>query len=215
MDPQHGLEVESTEAWTEDQLLFVQCVHDILSVDGGPDFHVIDDPLAMRGVPADTLCIFVIETNPLLDLSVSIEIGDGAMRLRVNGVPYAYPRKPGRDVTHWIDRCCRTVERLIASPDLKIETSNSIGITATSTLYVRRPRRRKVKPRDNWRKLGEKTAVLGVVASALGHLIPFAIIFDRDDDRVCKNWYGRDVEAEEAQAEVQPESESEELDPSR
>lgn len=204
MDPQHGLEVEATEAWTEEQSLLVQLVHDVLAVEGGPDFHVIDDPLEMRGVPGDTLCIFLIETNPDLNLSVSIEIGDRAMRLRVNGVPYAFPRKPGHDAVRWIDRCCRNVERLVASPDLKVTREHAFGLTSSTALHVNSWSRRRSGRTKKWRKIGEKTVVLGVVTAALVHLLPFAILLDQEDERVYENWYGQSPPPDEADEQPEP-----------
>lgn len=172
---------------TTDQRVFVNCVADVLEHTPGLHYHVLAEPSPNPNVQSSTYATFLIETNPVHDLTVALELSDRHFTIRVNGEPFARPRDQHNSFEHWVDRCCRTVSRL-AHPHLRLKQQLFLSSPTSSSLSAANGRR--------WRRVGEHEHGW---AAVLGFLLPFglSLFFTRQRDRVFQDWYFVDDVPEE------------------
>jgi len=164
---------------TAEQRVFITCVADVLDHAHGLRYHLLANPPANPNIQRTTYASFLIETNPVHDLTVSLELSDRKFIIRVNAQPFIRPRNEFASFEQWVDRCCRAVARL-THPHLRLTQQLFVSRPTSSTLHAGDEMR--------WRPLGEHEQSW---AAILGVLLPFglALLFTREEQRMYHDWY--------------------------
>ncbi|MHC5024320.1 MAG: hypothetical protein ACYTGG_10495 [Planctomycetota bacterium] len=171
---------------THEMGVFMDLIEDILQATPGLRYQL--QLTEAQNDDGDVPCaIFEIETSPVHDLTVSIELAPDEFRLRVNGDVFAHPVENRRRIDRWIDRRCRDVEQLV-SGDLKIEVETLFGHYLSSDLHA--------GCKESWREIGERDDGWGWVG-LLAWLLPFGPSPMRTHETEYKDWFRVDQQPED------------------
>lgn len=147
----------------DEHIVFIECVRDILAVTPGARWHLVTDPEQLQRCKSPAFAVFIIETHPALDMTVSLELGEKSFVIIVNGVTFRQRRKSDMSFDRWIDRNCRVVTRMTEG-ELRLTTQRLAGTPQRATLSVRRG--------GEWHELCKNESH---PASIMGYLLPFGI----------------------------------------
>jgi hypothetical protein len=139
------------------------CIEDILQA--APGLHYVREVDAAAAKRSDRpFATLTVETNPLCDLTLSIELTADACNVVVNGRRYTR-RRPGRlPFEWWVERRCRDVMAMV-SGDLRLQTQSLLSYVMGCKLLAGAGKR--------WRPIG--TFDNGWI-SALSFLLPFGLL---------------------------------------
>ena len=168
------------ESLTEEQRVFVDCVDDVLASTPGLRYVVLLDPAEISRLTPGVYAQFLLETNPVHDLVMSIELAERVFVIRVNGMAFARRCGAGTRFEWWVERRCRDVERLLAA-DLRIAHRTLLSLPVTSTLEVGRGKK--------WRKIASREN--GWVAF-LSFLVPYGFVLGGKKQHVYTEWFAVD-----------------------
>lgn len=162
---------------SDEAKVLLACIEDILQATPGLHYvRDVDAAAARRGDrPFATL---IVETNPLCDLTLSIELGLRAFHVVVNG--RRFTRERGRRIPFewWVERRCRDVMAMVAG-DLRVEAQSLLTYVLTCRLSAGSEKR--------WRAIG--TFENGWV-TALAFLLPFGLLLlMRQRTVVYSDWF--------------------------
>jgi hypothetical protein len=167
----------SGESLSDEQRVFVDCVDDVLGSTPGLRYGVLLDPEQINRLTPDVYAQFLLETSPVHDLMISIELEERAFVIRINGMAYPRKRGVGTRFEWWVERRCRDLERLLAA-DLRITHQTLLNLPVTSTLEA--------GSGERWRKIA--TRENGVVA-ILSYLVPYAFVLGGKKQHVYEDWF--------------------------
>ncbi len=165
---------------TDEQRTFIDLIEDILRTAGGLRYQRLVGYDESVGGDDETYAVFVIQTNPIHELVVSVELAAGEFRLHVNDV--AFIRKvddadPAR-LTKWMDERCRELEQAV-NGDLKVETDTFAGRAISILLYAGSD--------GKWREIAEYDNGWGWLG-LLTFLLPFGVSITGSEITVYPNW---------------------------
>lgn len=164
-------------------------IHDILSVEGGPGFRLIDRPDLPHDLPYGVRSVFILSTNPSLDLPVSIEVAIRAMRIRLHGIPFAVERVSKEQPGDWINRGCGVVEQLVLSRDLALQQVRFFRWTCQWRLWGRSEAAAVDAADDEgWTLIRERVESAGDTLTAFGAIIPIIPLFEQTGDEIYRHW---------------------------
>jgi hypothetical protein len=163
-------------ALSDEQRVFVECVEDILASTPGLRFEVLFDPREIGSRDRSAFALFLIETNPTHDLTVSIELADTAFVIRLNGVAFVRRRGVASRFEWWVERRCRDVERMVAG-DLRLSHQTLLNVPATTTLEAGHG--------SKWRKIASREN--GFVA-ILTFLVPYGFLMGGKKEHLYGDW---------------------------
>ncbi len=149
--------------FTDEQLVFIDCAQDILAATPGARWHLITEPQQLQHCRSAAFAALLIDTHPELDLTVSVELGERAFAIIINGTALKQRRKETVSFDRWIDRCCRVLTRMTAN-DLKLTINRIAGTPQRAVLSVRHG--------ENWHELLKSESH---AASLLSWVLPFGI----------------------------------------
>ena len=161
----------------DEERVFLACVEDILQAAPGLNYtRDVEPPSPSRnGRPFATL---TIETNPLCNLTCSLELGAKALAIVINGRRFDRKRGPAIPYEWWVERRCRDVMAL-AEGDLRIEINSTLAQVTACRLSAGGDHK--------WRVLG--TYDNGWI-SALGYLLPFGVMMlSREHTNQYSDWF--------------------------
>jgi len=166
---------------TDEQQVFIDCIEDVLRAADGLIYHKLVDP-AMTRIRARTLgayAVFLIETNPVYDLHVSIELAESDFVLLINGIRFTRKCSGERSFERWVDQCCRLLTRLTEG-DLRIKQSVVLGVPQSTSVSIKRGSavHELCKNESGW-------------FSAMTWFVPFGlgVLFSGEQTRDYRNWY--------------------------
>ena len=167
----------SPDALSDEQCVFVDCVEDILQATPGLRYAVFLDPADINSSDKTAYALFVIDTNPAFDLTVSIELTERSFTVRVGGISSACKRGKASRFEWWIERRCRDLARML-SGDLRVTQAMLLWIPVSSTLFTGRGKK--------WRKLGSnENGWFGL----LSFFLPFGLLFTTEKSEVFGEWW--------------------------
>ena len=168
------------EPLSEEQRVFADCVDDVLASTPGLRYGVLLDPEQISRLTPEMYAQFLLETSPVHDLVVSIELEDRVFVIRINGVAFVRKRGVGTRFEWWVERRCRDLERLLAA-DLRITHQTLLNLPVTSTLEA--------GSGEKWRKIA--TRENGWVA-ILSFLVPYGFILGGKRQHLYEEWFAVD-----------------------
>jgi hypothetical protein len=168
---------------SDEQRVFADCVDDVLASTPGLRYGVLLAPEQINRLTPEVYAQFLLETSPVYDLVISIELEDRGFVIRVNGMAFARRRGVGTRFEWWVERRCRDLERLLAA-DLRLTHQTRLNLPAASTLEA--------GSGEKWRKIA--TRENGWVAF-LSFLVPYAFILGGKKQHVYEDWFAVDDDA--------------------
>jgi hypothetical protein len=173
----------------DEQRVFLELVADILDAIPGLTYDVLLDPERIGSIDRSIYAVLPIETNPIYDLSVSLELAETAFHIRVNGMAFSQQLSSPSRLERWIQRRCRDVE-LLTGGDLKLKHQMFMGLPASTTLSARHD--------GKWREIGKRES--GWIG-AMSFFAPWGLFITHGDERIYRDWYLPDPsDADEAAA---------------
>ena len=174
---------------TDDQRVFVGLIEEILQETEGLRYHraVGAEEIAAGREGEDeelddgTYAIFVIDTNPLLDLAVSFELAERAIRIQVNEKTFAHKmdsstaKKPEK----WMENRCRDVERMV-SGNIKLIDDTFFGRVLATELVAGED--------DKWHEIGDWDTGWGWIA-LLSWFVSFGLPITSEQETVYTDWF--------------------------
>ena len=165
------------ESLSDEQLVFADCVEDVLTSTPGLHYAIFFDRIDIRSRDPSVYALFLVETNPTLNLAVSIELSDKAFVIRLNGMTFGRKRGLTTRFEWWVERRCRDVERLVGG-DLRLVHQTILGIPLSTVLEAGNPKK--------WRKIASREN--GWVA-ILAYLVPYGFLMGGKKERVLSEWF--------------------------
>jgi hypothetical protein len=147
------------ESLSDEQRVFIRCVEDILASTPGLN------------------AMFLVETNPVHDLVLAIELADRSFTVRVNGVSFTRKRGLGTRFEWWVERRCRELQRLVGG-DLRVVLQKVLTIPVSATLEAGTGKR--------WHRIGSREN--GWLAF-LGFLLPYGFLLAGESRTVFEDWF--------------------------
>ncbi len=167
----------SPDALSDEQRVFVDCIEDILQAMPGLRYAVFFDPADISSADKTAYALFVIDTNPAFDLTVSIELTERKFIICVGGISFACMRGKVSRFEWWVERRCRDLARMLSS-DLRVTQAMLLWIPVSSTLFTGRGKK--------WRKLGSnENGWFGL----LSFFLPFGMLFTTEKSEVFGEWW--------------------------
>lgn len=166
---------------SDEQHVFVDCIEDVLIATPGLTYHKLVDPAMTRLRARNTgaYAVFLIDTNPIYDLTVSIELMQSTFALVINGIRFPRRTSGERSFERWVDRCCRLVQRLTEG-DLQLKHHVVLGVPQSTVLAVKRGSsvRELCTNQSRWLR-------------TLTWFVPFGVgaLISGDQQREYRNWY--------------------------
>lgn len=166
-------------ALSDELRVFAECIEDILAATPGLSYQRLDPRPPRRGEPSPTVA-FMIETNPVYDLSVWIELTTRSFILRINGRPYVQKRGRTTRFEWWVERRCRELIRLLEG-DLRIEHETIATFPAMSRLLAGRD--------GKWKRI---VALENGWVAAISFLLPYGWLLGRTRTLEYADWHDVD-----------------------
>jgi hypothetical protein len=179
--PRSGL--QTRHELSDEQRVFADCVDDVLASTPSLRYGVVLDPEQINRLTPKVYAQFLLETSPVHNLVISIELGDRAFVIRINGMAFIRRRGVGTRFEWWVERRCRDLERLLAA-DLHVSHQTLLNLPVTSTLEA--------GSGEKWRKIA--TRENGWVAF-LSFLVPYGFILGGKKQHVYEDWFAVDDDA--------------------
>jgi hypothetical protein len=168
------------EPLSEEQRVFVECVDDVLASTPGLGCASVLDPKEIGRRKPEVYAQFLLETNPVHDLAVSIELAQRAFVIRVNGMAFTRKQGIGTRFDWWVERRCRDLERLVGG-NLRITHQTLLNLPVSSTLEV--------GSGTKWYKIAAREH--GGMA-VLSSLVPYGFILGGKKQYVYEDWFAPD-----------------------
>jgi hypothetical protein len=165
---------------SDEQRVFADCVDDVLASTPGLRYAALLDPQAIGRRNPQVFAQFLVETSPVHDLALSIELADRAFLVRVNGMRFSRKRGVGTRFAWWVERRCRDLERLLGG-NLRVTHQTLLNLPVTSTLEAGSGRK--------WRKIA--TRENGWIAF-LSFLVPYGFVLGGKKELVFEDWFAAD-----------------------
>jgi hypothetical protein len=172
------------EPLSDEHGVFADCVEDVLASAAGLRYAALRDPEEIGRRSPRVYAQFLIETNPVHDLALSIELTNRAFVIRINGMPFGRVRGPGSRFEWWVERRCRDLERMLGG-DLRVAHRTLLNVPVTSKLEVKGGGKK-------WRTIA--THENGLLA-LLSYLVPYTFVMGGKKQDVYEDWF---VTADEA-----------------
>ena len=171
------------EPLSDEQRVFVDCLEDILASVPGLRYGVFFEP---QEIGPEPYAVFVVQTNPALDLTVAVELTGRAFVVRVNGLRFSRRRGVATRFEWWVERRCQDLERMIGG-DLRIVQHTLLSVPVSSMLEA--------GDGDKWNKIG--TNEHGWLP-LLSFFLPFSFLVSAERKTVYPDWFESDVDGEGA-----------------
>ena len=169
-------EKDCQAALPDEERVFLACVEDILQETPGLHYALEVEPSAARGGER-AYATLTIETNPLCELALAIELWPRAFVVVVNGQRYLQKRGRASRFEWWVERRCRDLTAMI-SGDLRVERHLFISLTVTGTIAA---------------GAGKKWRILGTYengwAGVLPFFLPFGLFVTREKTVLYSDWF--------------------------
>ena len=159
------------------QRVFIELIEDVLQAAPGLRFHLLLGAEDLAGHSESTFAVFLLETNPECDLSISIELTKIDFRLHVNGVSFVRSLGSLAPLHRWIDHRCREVQHLVAG-DLRIREETVFALPTITAQESHADGR--------WRRIAHREHGL---MELLTLLLPVSFLVTGVRDSVYADWY--------------------------
>jgi hypothetical protein len=165
------------EPLSQEQRVFAECIDDVLASTPGLRYAALFDPQEIGRRDPEVYAQFLLQTSPVHDLALSIELMDRAFVIRVNGRSFSRKRGVGARFEWWVERRCRDLERLVGG-SLRVTHQTLLNLPVTGTLEAGRGKK--------WRKIA--TFENGWIAF-LSFLVPYGFILGGKRQLVYEDWF--------------------------
>lgn len=149
---------------TDEEEVFIACVEDVLRSAPGLCYAILLDPKEAGVSDSSAYAVFLVRTNPALDLAFSIELRERAFVINVNETSFCRRRGFATRFEWWVDRRCRDLEAMVRG-DLRLTHRTLLSMPLSSVLEA--------GGNGKWHKVGTvENAMLAVV----GAFIPYGFL---------------------------------------
>lgn len=164
-------------ALADEEEVFIACVEDVLRSAPGLRYALLLDPQESRGTDPSTYAIFLVKTNPALDLALSIELREKGFIVNVNETSFRRTRGFATRFEWWVERRCRDLEAMVRG-DLRLTEKKLMSLPVSSLLEAGRD--------GTWRRICSAENPMIAVASAF---VPYGFLMGNTIRNEFRDWY--------------------------
>ena len=163
---------------TDEQRVFIECIEDVLASTPGLHYALFLDRDEIGSRDPTTYALFLVETTPALDLTLSIELREKSFVVHVNEISFTRRRGLATRFEWWVERRCRDLERMVGG-DLRLVQQMLLSMPVSSRLEA--------GANGKWRHIA--TLENGLIA-LLSFFLPYGFLMGAERKRVFHDWFG-------------------------
>ena len=173
----YNVDSRRAEPFSDEESVLVKCIGDVLDSTPGLRHSLFLDPQEIGSRDPTAFALFLIEHNPVLDLTVSIELVDRAVVIHVNELAFTRRRGATTRFEWWVERRCRDLERLVAG-ELRLVRRTIFGVPVLNGLEAGHG--------DRWYRIA---SIHNPVWEILSVMMPYGLFAGAASQRVYPGWF--------------------------